>query len=247
MNGRARWFAGGITVLVLGATAAWWLDRERIHFLPAEDPGFVAGFAPPPSADSAQTRRELDDLLAMQAARTAAQVAAAQSDRRTRVWQFYGALGLDPERPPDLPQVERLAEAVEDDVRIYVRQVKDHFRRLRPYEVEPRLDPCIDDVRGDLSYPSGHAAFGYSMYMLLAWMVPERRAALEQRAAQFARQRMVCGVHYPSDIQAGERAARHLLGVMYGERGFQDALSGATGELRTALGLPALSAVPTAP
>ena len=104
----------------------------------------------------------------MQSARTAEQVAAARADRKTEIDQFYGALGIDSDAPPDLPRLRRLAERVEDDVRIYVRAVKDRFRRLRPYEIEPRLQPCIDGVQGDLSYPSGHAAFGYSMAYLLS-------------------------------------------------------------------------------
>ena len=102
-------------------------------------------------------------------------MAAARADRKTEIERFYGALGIDTEAPPELPRLRRLAEHVEDDVRIYVRAVKDRFRRLRPYEIEPRLAPCIDDVQGDLSYPSGHAAFGYSMAYLLSSLVPERQ------------------------------------------------------------------------
>ena len=68
-----------------------------------------------------------------------------------------------------------LAEQVEDDVRPYVRAAKYRFLRLRPYEIEPRIQPCIDDVRGDLSYPSGHSTYGYVMALMLSDMVPERR------------------------------------------------------------------------
>ena len=110
----------------------------------------------------------------MQATRTPAQVAAARADRKTRIERFYGALGIDGNAPPDLPRLHRLADRVEDDVRLYVRAAKDRYRRLRPYEIEPRLEPCIDNVRGDLSYPSGHAAFAYSMAYLLELLVPER-------------------------------------------------------------------------
>ena len=63
---------------------------------------------------------------------------------------------------------------MEDSIRRYVRAAKERFRRLRPYEIEPRIQPCIDDVRGDLSYPSGHAAYAYAMAYLLADMAPER-------------------------------------------------------------------------
>jgi acid phosphatase (class A) len=99
---------------------------------------------------------------------------------------------------------------VEDDIRPYVRAAKHHFLRLRPYEIEPQLDPCIADVRGDLSYPSGHATYAYVIAYLLADMVPERRTQLLERAREFARQRAVCGVHFPSDIDAGRLGAEWL-------------------------------------
>jgi acid phosphatase (class A) len=95
-------------------------------------------------------------------------------------------------------------------------------------------------VRGDLSYPSGHAAFGWSMAYLLSRLVPERQDRLETRAAQFARQRMVCGVHFPSDLEAGRRAARRLLEDMADQPRFQELAAAAAAELRGALRLPPL-------
>jgi acid phosphatase (class A) len=225
----------------------WWGSRQQAHFLPAENQEFIALFAAPPAADSAQTRDELDQLLTLQAARSAADIAAARADRKTRVTRFYAALGLDLQNPPDLPKLKKLAQYVEDDVRIHVRQVKEHFRRLRPYEIEPRIEPCIADVRGDLSYPSGHAAFGWSMAYLLSRLVPERQDQLETRAAQFARQRMVCGVHFPSDLEAGRRAARRLLEDMEDQPRFQELAAAAAAELRDALRLPPLPPAPRTP
>lgn len=225
-------------VLVAAAAFAWWQQHSTLHFLGEPDAAFVAQFAAPAAPDSSATRIELDELLAMQSSRTPAQVEAARADRKTRIEKFYDALGFDPRTPPQLPRLLRLAEQVEDDVRIYVRAVKDHYRRLRPYAIEPRLEPCIDDVQGDLSYPSGHAAYAWSMAYLLADMVPERSAALEARAAEFARQRMMCGVHFRSDLEAGRQAAQSLLAALNADAEFRAAQAAATAELRAALKLP---------
>jgi len=226
--------------LVLVASHAWWQQRSVQHYLAAPPAEFAAQFAPPTAADSVETRAELDELLAMQSTRTAEQVATARADRKTEIERFYPALGIDVDRPPELPRLHRLAEQVEDDVRIYVRAAKDRFRRLRPYEIEPRIAPCINDVQGDLSYPSGHAAFGYSMAYLLSRLVPERIQALEDRANEFARQRMMCGVHFRSDLEAGRLAALRLLSDMNEVPRFRDDAALAREELRTALGLPPL-------
>jgi acid phosphatase (class A) len=207
-----------------------------------EDPTeFVALFPTPPAAGSTQTRHELDELLALQRVRTPQQVAAARADRKTEVWQFAAALGLEPERLRELDTVDDLAVQVESDVRYYVRAAKHRFLRLRPYELEPRLERCIDDVRGDLSYPSGHATYGHVIAYLLADMMPERRAQLMERGREFARQRMVCGVHFPSDVEAGRVGAEWLAQRFLRNPDYRAAASVAERELRAALGLSAKS------
>jgi acid phosphatase (class A) len=165
-------------------------------------------------------------------------VAAARADRKTEIQRFYGALGFPEGAAPDLLLLRALAEKVEDDTRPYVRAPKEKFRRLRPYEIEPRLAPCIDNVRGDLSYPSGHANFGYVMAYLLREMVPEREAQLMARADEFARQRMVCGVHFKSDIEAGRQGAQWLIAALDANPDFRNDSNAAMAELRAALRLP---------
>ncbi len=96
-------------------------------------------------------------------------------------------------------------------------------------------------MAADLSYPSGHAAYGYSMAYLLADMVPERRAQLLARADEFARQRMVCGVHFRSDLVAGRRAAELLMTRLRATPEFRRDEAEAAAELRAVLHLPALA------
>ena len=225
-------------VLAIAGSVHWWLQRDRHTYLPGVTAEFVAIFPAPPAADSAATRAELDDLLALQAKRTDAEVSAARRDRKTEVERFYGALGFAAGAEPDLPLLLGLAERVEDDIRPYVRAAKDRFRRLRPYEIEERMEPCIDNVRGDLSYPSGHASFGYVMAYLLKELVPERAAELMARADEFARQRMVCGVHFQSDLEAGRRGAQRLVSMLDADPRYRDDANAAMAELRAALHLP---------
>ena len=194
----------------LGSGYALWQQEKPPEFLHASESDFVALFNPPPAADSPQTRGELDELLAMQQRRTPQEAEAAYADRKTEIRQFATALGLHTDQVREMDALSRLAEQIEDDVRPYVRAAKHRFLRLRPYEIEPRIKPCIDNVRGDLSYPSGHSTYGYVMANLLSDMVPERRSQLMARAQQFAQQRAVCGVHFPSDLEAGRVGAEWL-------------------------------------
>jgi acid phosphatase (class A) len=73
---------------------------------------------------------------------------------------------------------------------------------------------------------------------LLSDLVPERRAALEARAEEFARQRMVCGVHFPSDLTAGRQAAEAVLEKTRKNMKYSIAAAEASVELREALRLP---------
>ena len=229
--------ASALLFVGVAAGSLWWSHHATFRYLSGHTEEFAAQFAVPPAADSADTRIELDELLELQRARTPEQVAAAQADRKKDVAGFFVALGLDPAHAPALPKLQKFTDTAEADIGPYVRAAKDRFRRLRPYEIEPKLEPCIGDVAGDLSYPSGHATYGYLMGFLLSEMVPERRDVLMHRAAEFARQRMVCGVHFRSDIEAGERGAHLLFDEMHASPEFLRDAADASEELRATLGL----------
>jgi acid phosphatase (class A) len=235
--GRRAFVAGALLAVAAGSGGLWWSQHTTHRYLAGDPRDFVAQFDPPPAAASAAARRELDELLEMQRARTAAQVAAARADRKKDVSRFYAALGLDPARAPRLAKLRAFTDTAEADIGPYVRAAKEVFRRLRPYEIEPKLQPCIGDVKGDLSYPSGHATYGYLMGYLLSELVPERRIQLMQRAGDFANQRMVCGVHFRSDVDAGRRGALYLFQQMHDSAAYRRDAIAASDELREALGL----------
>jgi acid phosphatase (class A) len=234
MTPRRRRLAGAAaTLVVVAACVALWPRDATFSYLDGQTSELVERLPPPPARDSAEERRELDELLEIQNARTRARAEAARVDRKTEASRFYPTLGL-PETAA-LPRVKRLVDRAEDDVRLYVRAAKHHYRRLRPYVVEARLEPCIGNVSDELSYPSGHAAYGYATARVLAEVAPERRDALLARAAEYGRQRMVCGVHFPSDIAAGRLAAEWLVPKMAANPAYREDVRAAKAELAVAL------------
>jgi acid phosphatase (class A) len=68
-------------------------------------------------------------------------------------------------------------------------------------------------------------------------LAPEKRAEILSRADDYARNREVCGVHYPSDLGASRKAAYAVFGYMLGTPRFQRDLAAAREEMRTKLGL----------
>ena len=73
--------------------------------------------------------------------------------------------------------------------------------------------PPADDSKEGLSYPSGHATISRIEALVLADLVPARRAELLARADEIALSRVIGGVHHPSDIEAGKRLAETLYAV----------------------------------
>jgi acid phosphatase (class A) len=82
--------------------------------------------------------------------------------------------------------------------------IKETIRRPRPYLADPRIHPCLPKESG-WSFPSGHSAFYRAAAELLADLVPERRERLLAVGLTGGTSRTLCGVHYPSDVEAGQR------------------------------------------
>lgn len=53
------------------------------------------------------------------------------------------------------------------------------------------------------SYPSGHAVTGFVWAMTLTAMEPQRATELMHKGYEFGRSRLICGVHWASDVEAG--------------------------------------------
>jgi acid phosphatase (class A) len=70
-------------------------------------------------------------------------------------------------------------------------------------------------------------------------MVPENAVAIFARAAEYAHNRVVAGVHLPSDVEAGRIAASVIDNTLLHNPHFEADFAQAKTEVRTALGLPA--------
>jgi len=58
----------------------------------------------------------------------------------------------------------------------------------------------------------------------LTQLVPEKRQQILDRAEEYAHNRLICGVHYASDIEAGRRVAYTIFGSLLASPNFQRGL-----------------------
>jgi acid phosphatase (class A) len=70
-------------------------------------------------------------------------------------------------------------------------------------------------------------------------MLPEKRAAIFARAEVYAEHRIVMGVHFPSDVEAGDVAGTVIAAEIMQDPEWRQGYEAARLELRHALGLPA--------
>jgi acid phosphatase (class A) len=192
---------------------------------------------PPPAAGSAAARQDLDAVLAVQKSRTAQEMAAAKADVEHSMFRFADAIGLTVQ-PSTLPKTAAFFDRVAKFDKVQVKQAKAYFHRPRPSVVSSEVHPLSKDKPDDWSYPSGHATFGYTTAVLLANMLPEKRAEIFARADLYAQHRIVMGAHFPSDLEAGKLAGTVIAAQILRDAQWQGDYNAARGELRKALGLP---------
>jgi acid phosphatase (class A) len=94
---------------------------------------------------------------------------------------------------------------VKNEQSVVGNQLKRYYQRPRPYQTDTTLHPVCGLKTEHDSYPSGHGMTGYLEAFTLAEIVPEKRTEILTRADDYARSRLVCGVHYPSDTEASRR------------------------------------------
>jgi acid phosphatase (class A) len=193
---------------------------------------------PPPGRDSAIATTELRELHSIEASRTPAQVAQAQADDHEEdIFIFKTALGPN-FTAEALPITAALSEHVRKDESAASSPLKTIYRRPRPYQVDSTLHPVCPVSPAPTSYPSGHSLSGYLLAFTLVQLVPEKRQEIFERADEYVRNRLVCGVHYASDTEASRKVAYAIFGSLATSPRFQRDLAVAREETRLKLGLP---------
>jgi acid phosphatase (class A) len=197
----------------------------------------LAQFLPPPPADdSPVTKAEIQELLKWQAQRTPEQVAFAQADANLTVFRFADTMGpyFTPER---LPLLSQFFGACIANVELLINSPKAYYHRTRPYLIDPDIQPVLRKPT-DNSYPSGHATVGYFVAIILADMVPEKARELYVRGDSVALNRVIGGLHYPTDLEAGKLSAVLIAERMFLNAKFRQDFAKTRAELRKVLDFP---------
>lgn len=132
------------------------------------------------------------------------------------------------------PEIYTLITKMQEDAGdLATREAKNHYMRMRPFMFynEQSLTPNDEkSLSANGSYPSGHTCIGWSTALVLAEINVDRQNEILKRGFEFGQSRVICGVHYQSDVDAGRVVASALIARLHADEGFTAQLAKAKKE-----------------
>ena len=193
-------------VLLVGAAFA---AEPRQHFIETREIQVQEILGGPSAPGSAETLREVEMVLAKQAARTPVDEARIKREGKWSPFLFDDVLGSW-YTEQNLPRTAAFLDTVGRDTMDICEMAKRLWPRPRPPLQDPRIHPAVG-LPTTSSYPSGHGAYGVVLGTILADLAPELKEQLIKRGEEIGADRVLGGFHFPSDIEAGRALARVIL------------------------------------
>ena len=228
-------FAKPVTPAV-GAGSSTWAEPPA-GYLGSDagiDGALVVG--PPPTPDSPRGKA---DRAAFNASRKLVNtptwtqaIADADLTGREGFKSFSCAAGvtISPEATPTLTRM--LLRMTSDASTIY-RPAKSVYQRPRPPvgNTKPICVPREPWIDTDGSYPSGHGLIGWSWALVISEVAPDNASKILARGRAFGDSRVICGVHFQSDIEAGRYLGSAMVSRLHNDAAFQADLATAKAEI----------------
>lgn len=235
---------GGLILAVTGLLAAVCLGGLAVAQVAAPS-GYLgempfdaaALIGPPPAAGSPRAEADRAIFRATRAMKGTPRwdLAVADFEPRRVAVNFSCSIGVQID-PATMPKTMSLITRLGLDVRQATYGPKRLYGRSRPYKVDPG-ETCgvLPATEDNFDYPSGHAALGWALGLVLAEMLPERSTAILVRGRAVGDGRIVCGVHNSSSVMAGQTIGAALVAAEQRNPDFQADFAAAKAELEAAI------------
>ncbi|MCJ2031535.1 phosphatase PAP2 family protein [Methylobacterium sp. J-043] len=229
------------------ATSAPSLEKDKLAaaapkgYLSEEaTPNLVAILPPPPaghSAAEAADRAVYNATRAFQGSPRWALATNDVADGGAALLEDYACVLGQRIDQGGVPDLMRLLDRARIDIARATRVAKRRYRRLRPF-VGNDLPICVArtaELADSFSYPSGHSGQGWAYGMIMANLMPEKATQFLVRSRLYGESRVVCGVHWLSDVEAARTGASALVAVLLADPEFRIDLERARADLKRAL------------
>lgn len=220
LNGTIWMLGFALSVSVAGCAPA--LQAQDSTARKAAEPGVPTGYLakearpdslallpPPPAAGSTALAHDEEVHKSAAALRDTSRYRLAALDAELSFPQAAGAFACTLGVPIDAqltPRLYQLLQRTLIDAGTSTAGAKNQYRRTRPFVAheEPTCAPQDEArLRTNGSYPSGHTTVGWAWALILAEVDPARADAILERGRSFGESRLVCNVHWQSDILEG--------------------------------------------
>jgi acid phosphatase (class A) len=166
----------------------------------------------PPEEHSHKAKADIETVLQVQQNRTSEQCLEAKKQAKLSIESFYeGQTGINIS--------PLLFQDLLDWVRPVIGRAKDRYGRPRPYVIDPRVVPCLPKEES-ASYPSGHSILAGLVGNVLAELYPAHKALFYSKVHEISKNRIIAGLHYPSDTVAGEEFGKRIFMALKQNRNY---------------------------
>ncbi|MHC1729066.1 MAG: phosphatase PAP2 family protein [Syntrophobacteraceae bacterium] len=207
------------------------------YLKPEQLPSSQAFLPPPPAAGSAAMAGDEDAYKSTRKLRDTPRWSLAAKDADltfpNTASTFSCALGL-PISQEATPHLNMLLRRVRADASRANDKAKDLYKRKRPYMAYGDTSCTPNEKHKDNSYPSGHSSVGWAWALVLAEIAPDRADTILARGLAFGESRVICGVHWKSDIEAGRVVGAATVSRLHADPVFAAQLELARKEIETA-------------
>ncbi|RJP93772.1 MAG: phosphatase PAP2 family protein [Desulfobacteraceae bacterium] len=149
---------------------------------------------------------------------------------------FSCALGI-PITEQDTPHLYMILRRTLTDAGLSTSKAKKHYQRKRPFQINQQ-PICTPDEEPFLikngSYPSGHTAAGWAWALILTEIAPDRADELLARGRAYGESRIVCNVHWNSDVAEGRFMGAATVARLHADPAFRADLEAAKEEYAAA-------------
>ena len=135
------------------------------------------------------------------------------------------------------PRLYSLLQRVIVDAGKSTAPAKQKFDRARPFALydQPTCVPGDEAIlKTNGGYPSGHSSLGWAWALVLAELIPQRADAILSRGYEFGQSRVICGVHWQTDVDAGRLIASAVVARLHANEEFLANVRDAAQEVRRA-------------
>lgn len=228
---KKRFFLAALALVAFTHTS--FAQNEEHYYLQYEDVASSLNLLPPPpqpgsaqfSYDEAQYKWGKMQRITPRA-KQAFEDANLNGPALAKAFSEAFGIAISKENTPEIYRL--ITHMQEDGGDLATREAKNYYNRMRPFMFfnEQSLTPNDEKwLATNGSYPSGHTSKGWSVALVLAEVNVPRQNQILKRGFEIGQSRVICGVHYQSDVDAGRVVGSALVARLHANDAFNAQLA----------------------